>query len=107
MKANDAEAPSLQTVSTSKGSAMEAKESAVVFELSSRRGANVRPREVSRATYTVPEVAELLGLSRATTYVLLRQGEIPARRIGCRWIIARRRFDAWLDGVATDLGVAN
>jgi hypothetical protein len=27
----------------------------------------------------------LLGISRATAYALLRNGEIPARRIGSRW----------------------
>jgi excisionase family DNA binding protein len=52
----------------------------------------------ARVTYTVAEVAALLGISRATAYVLLRTGEIPARRIGSRWIIAYRRFDCWLDG---------
>ena len=51
----------------------------------------------TRVTYTVPEVAALLGISCATTYTLLRTGEIPARRIGSRWIIARRLFNAWLD----------
>ncbi len=57
---------------------------------------------VRRATYTVPEVAGLLGISRATAYAMLRQGEIPARQIGSRWIIPRRRFDAWLDGDLED-----
>lgn len=51
----------------------------------------------TRVTYTVAEVASLLGMSCATTYTLLRTGEIPARRIGARWIIARRLFNAWLD----------
>jgi excisionase family DNA binding protein len=54
----------------------------------------------ARVTYTVPEVAGLLGISRATAYALLRNGEIPARRIGSRWIIACRRFDRWLQGDA-------
>ena len=52
----------------------------------------------ARVTYTVPEVAALLGISRATAYAMLRTGEIPARRIGSRWIIACRRFDLWLQG---------
>jgi excisionase family DNA binding protein len=51
----------------------------------------------ARVTYTVAEVANLLGISRATTYALLRRGEIPARRIGSRWIIACKRFNSWLD----------
>lgn len=54
----------------------------------------------ARVTYTVPEIAALLGISRATAYAMLRAGEIPARRIGSRWIIACRRFNAWLDGEA-------
>jgi excisionase family DNA binding protein len=59
-----------------------------------RRVSTMQP---GRVTYTVPEVAALLGISRATTYVLLKSGEIPARRIGSRWIIARCRFNAWLE----------
>lgn len=51
----------------------------------------------ARATYTVGEVAVLLGLSRASTYVLLKSGDIPARRLGNRWIIPRHRFHQWLD----------
>jgi excisionase family DNA binding protein len=68
--------------------------------------AEAEARGGCRVTYTAPEVAEMLGISRATVYVLLRSGEIPARRVGSRWIIARRRFDSWLDGDArSDVGV--
>ena len=52
----------------------------------------------ARVTYTVPEIAALLGISRATAYALLRTGDIPDRLIGSRWIIACRRFDLWLQG---------
>ncbi|PPK94221.1 excisionase family DNA binding protein [Kineococcus xinjiangensis] len=55
------------------------------------------PVSVARATYTVAEVCGVLGLSRATVYALLRAGELPARRVGSRWIIARHRFDTWLN----------
>jgi excisionase family DNA binding protein len=50
-----------------------------------------------RAVYTVRQVAWLLSLSLGTTYELLRSGEIPATRLGNRWIIPRSRFHAWLD----------
>jgi excisionase family DNA binding protein len=56
--------------------------------------------EHSRATYTVLEVATLMGLSRASTYALVRSGGIPAIRAGGRWVIPKRRFHAWLDGEA-------
>lgn len=52
-----------------------------------------------RAVYTVTEVARLLSLSRGTTYALVRDGTIPARRLGCRWVISRAQFHAWLDGL--------
>jgi excisionase family DNA binding protein len=29
----------------------------------------------------------------------LRDGTIPAERVGRRWVISRRRLHAWLDGV--------
>ncbi|XTZ16507.1 helix-turn-helix domain-containing protein [Micromonospora echinospora] len=51
----------------------------------------------SRAVYSVPEVARLLSLSLGSTYALLREGEIPARKLGGRWVIPKKRFHAWLD----------
>lgn len=51
----------------------------------------------TRSTYSVPEVARILGLGRGIVYELVRQGQIPALRCGSRWIIPRRRFHAWLD----------
>ncbi len=55
----------------------------------------VTPR---RATYTVEEVAVILGLGRSSAYGMVRRGEIPAKRMGGRWLIPRQRFHAWLDG---------
>jgi excisionase family DNA binding protein len=49
------------------------------------------------AVYTVIEVARLLSLSRGSAYALVRTGEIPAKRMGGRWVIPKRRFHAWLD----------
>jgi excisionase family DNA binding protein len=50
-----------------------------------------------RAAYTVLEVAAMLGLSSGNTYALVRNGAIPARRVGGRWIVPKRRFHRWLD----------
>ncbi|MFZ0873743.1 MAG: helix-turn-helix domain-containing protein [Pseudonocardiaceae bacterium] len=52
-----------------------------------------------RAVYTVVEVAQLLSLSRGTAYALVRDGTIPALRLGNRWVIPRARFHAWLDSL--------
>lgn len=52
-----------------------------------------------RLTYTVPEAAYLLNLSRGLAYQYVREGVIPAERIGRRWVVPRGRFHAWLDGL--------
>lgn len=49
------------------------------------------------ATYTVDEVAALLGISRGVAYQCVNDGEIPAKRIGRRWVISRATFHAWLN----------
>ncbi len=40
------------------------------------------------------EVAELLGIPRSTVYELARRGELPARRVGRRWLFVRDRLAA-------------
>jgi excisionase family DNA binding protein len=52
---------------------------------------------LTRAVYTIAEVAELLSLSLGSTYSLVRAGEIPAKKMGGRWVVPKRRFHAWLD----------
>jgi excisionase family DNA binding protein len=53
-----------------------------------------------RLTYTVTEVAYLLNLSRGLAYQYVREGVIPAERIGRRWVVPRGRFHTWLDGLS-------
>ena len=40
------------------------------------------------------EVAELLGLPRSTVHHLARRGDLPARRVGRRWLFLRDRVAA-------------
>ena len=54
--------------------------------------------DTRRLTYSVEQVADLLGVSRGVTYQLVRDGIIPAQRVGRRWLIPRKRLHAWLDG---------
>lgn len=54
-------------------------------------------KKAERATYTVEEVAQLLGLSRNNAYRAVRDGEIPAKKVGRRWVVPCKAFDAWLD----------
>jgi excisionase family DNA binding protein len=43
-------------------------------------------------TLTVEEAAKLLGVGRGTAYEAVRQGEIPAIRIGRRVLVPRARL---------------
>ena len=54
--------------------------------------------DTTRLTYTVDEVARLQNLSRGITYQYVRDGVIPAERIGRRWLVPRKRLHDWLDG---------
>lgn len=51
---------------------------------------------MERRTYNVEEVAEQLGVSRATAYEMVRQGKIPSLTLGRRRVIPIAAFDTWL-----------
>jgi len=53
---------------------------------------------VELLTYTVEEVATMLGIARGKAYKHVRSGEIPSIRMGRRLLIPRARFHIWLDG---------
>lgn len=46
-----------------------------------------------KLTYTVEEVADLLGVSRSAAYAAAARGELPTIRIGRRVLIKRATFD--------------
>jgi excisionase family DNA binding protein len=50
-----------------------------------------------RLTLTVPEVAEVVGVSRAHAYELIRLGRIPSIRLGRRLVVPRKALDEFLD----------
>ena len=47
--------------------------------------------------YSVAQVADLLGLSLGLAYSLVRDGTIPARKLGSRWVIPVAAFHTWLN----------
>lgn len=53
-----------------------------------------------KKTISVEELAAQLGLSRNRTYEALNEGEIPAVRIGKRFLIAADTADRLLAGAA-------
>ena len=48
-------------------------------------------------TLTVPEVGEVLGLSRAKAYDLVRSEGFPSMRIGTRILVPRDKLIRWID----------
>lgn len=46
---------------------------------------------------SVPEVATVLGISRAGAYELAKEKGFPALKIGARVIVPRDKFIAWID----------
>ncbi len=55
---------------------------------------------LKRRTYTVTEVAEILGIGRNTAYESCRTGEIPSVRIGGRVLVPCSAIDDLLGGAA-------
>ena len=52
---------------------------------------------LGRVTYSTDEVAEMTGLSTTAINKALRSGEIPATRVGHRWLIAAE----WVEALRT------
>ena len=48
-------------------------------------------------TLTAPEVSEVLGISRAAAYELVRTQGFPHMKIGTRILVPRDKFLAWID----------
>ena len=56
---------------------------------------HVQPRSLTRRdVLSTTEVAELLGIPRSTVHELARRGDLPARRVGRRWLFLRDRLAA-------------
>ena len=51
-----------------------------------------------RATITVTQAAELLGISRTAAYDAARRGELPTRRLGHRLVVPVPWLVNWLEG---------
>ena len=51
---------------------------------------------VDRATITVEEAAEILGLGRTAAYDAIHRGQLPVRRVGRRLFVPVPALMAWL-----------
>ncbi len=50
-----------------------------------------------KRTYTVQEIQDILGISRASAYNLVKKEYFKTVRIGCTIRISKKSFDEWLD----------
>lgn len=55
-----------------------------------------------KRSYSVAEVAEILGVSKRSVYNLCSSGIFKSVRIGTKLRISKRSFDEWLDGGGND-----
>ena len=62
-----------------------------------QNGTEKRPFECR--TYTVNDVARILGVSRTQAYRLVQEGFFKSVRIGNAIRISKRSFDEWLDSL--------
>jgi excisionase family DNA binding protein len=60
------------------------------------------PADIPRVTYTVPEIAALMGINLVKAYELTRQPTFPAIRLGNRIIVPKGAFHRWLEQTAFD-----
>lgn len=51
-----------------------------------------------KRSYSVAEVAEILGVSKKSVYALCSQELFQTVRIGTTLRISKKSFDSWLDG---------
>ena len=55
---------------------------------------------------SVPDVAAVLGISRAGAYELARRNDFPAMNIGTRIVIPKDKFLLWIDAKIFEKTVA-
>ena len=55
---------------------------------------------VDKMAYTVPEVAEALGIGLSSAYELVHRADFPAFRIGRAVRVSRARLNEWVEAQA-------
>ena len=62
---------------------------------------------MDRLTFTVCEVAELLGISRTSAYECVRRGEIASITLGRRVVVSRAVIERLLDTTTVEASDAS
>ena len=53
---------------------------------------------MSKLTYSAPELAALLGISRSAAYNLMHRADFPSFRIGKRLLVQQDKLMSWVNG---------
>ncbi len=51
---------------------------------------------MQRLTYSPPETAQVLGISRPTVYMLMKRADFPAFKVGSRTLISAEGLREWV-----------
>lgn len=51
----------------------------------------------NKKTYTVMEIAEMLGIGRTSAYNLVKENRFKVVKIGASIRVSKKSFDDWLD----------
>ena len=53
----------------------------------------------NKRVYTVEEIQAILGVSKNTTYALVKSGVFHSVKVGGQYRISKKSFDEWLDNI--------
>lgn len=56
----------------------------------------------NKRVYTVEEIQAILGVSKNTTYALVKSGVFHSVKVGGQYRISKKSFDEWLDNIGID-----
>ena len=65
-------------------------------DVTSSRPPNWESALAERATITVEEAAQVIGIGRTAAYEAVRRGELPVRRLGRRLVVPVPALLVWL-----------
>lgn len=51
---------------------------------------------MEKLTYSIPEAAETLGISKSYAYELVKQGRLPVLEIGRRKVVPKDFLEEWI-----------
>lgn len=73
----------------------------LLLSISPVKGALLSQEQDMRATLTVKECSEQLGISAAKLYEICRSGQFPHLRLGRRIVIPKQMFERFLEASST------